>query len=139
MIYAWLCVFAQKAVPYFILPYNDKQLFIILCKSWKQASLVTEHFGPRSREFSDQNDFLSCLPHIGSLLFRISAYTGAKQASRVPFWFRDLSRKNHLVPGHLSHFFVRVISYHFSGHLVPSFIIGFNSLMLFFYVSKFTF
>ena len=36
-------------------------------------------------------------------------------------------------------FSVRVISYHFSGHLVPSFIMGFNSLMLFFYVSKFTF
>ena len=36
-------------------------------------------------------------------------------------------------------FFVRVISYHFSGHLVPSFIMGFNSLMLFFYLSKFTF
>ena len=31
------------------------------------------------------------------------------------------------------HFFVRVISYHFSGHLVLSFIKGFNSLMLFFY------
>ena len=30
-----------------------------------------------------------------------------------------------------SHFFVRVISYHFSGHLVPSFIMGFNSLMLY--------
>ena len=39
----------------------------------------------------------------------------------------------------LSHFFVRVISYHFSGHLVPSIIMGFNSLMLLFYVSKFTF
>ena len=38
-----------------------------------------------------------------------------------------------------SHFFVQVISYHFSGHLFPSFIMGFNSLMLFFYVSKFTF
>ena len=36
-----------------------------------------------------------------------------------------------------SHYFVRVISYHFSGHLVLFFIKGFNSLMLFFYVSKF--
>ena len=47
------------------------------------------------------------------------------------------------VPGHLirdnsSHFFVRVISYLFSGHLVPSFINGFNSLVLVFYVQKFT-
>ena len=77
--------------------------------------------------------------YIGSVLFRTSAYTGTKQASRVPFWLRDLSHQNHLVPGHLVPFFVRVISYHFSGHLVPSFIMGFNSLMLFFYVSKFAF
>ena len=28
--------------------------------------------------------FLSCLTYIGSVLFRTSAYTGAKQASRVP-------------------------------------------------------
>ena len=39
--------------------------------------------------------------YIGSVLFRTSAYTGAKQASRVPYWFRILSRQNHLVPGHL--------------------------------------
>ena len=35
-----------------------------------------------------------------------------KQASRAPFWFRDLSRQNHLVPGHLVPFFR-------PGHLVP--------------------
>ena len=65
----------------------------------------------------------------GSVLFRTSAYTGAKQASKVPFWFRDLSRQNRLVPGQL----VRVISYHFSGHLVPSFMMGFkfiNAILL---------
>ena len=70
--------------------------------------------------------------YIGSVLFQTSAYTGAKQASRVPFWFRDLSRQNHLVPGHL-------IPFCRPGHLVLSFIMGFNSLMLFFYMSKFTF
>ena len=43
--------------------------------------------------------------YIGSVLFRTSAYIGAKQASRVPFWFRDLSCQNHLVPGHLVPFF----------------------------------
>ena len=69
--------------------------------------------------------------YIGSVLFRTSAYTGAKQAGRVPFWFRELSRQNHLLSGHLIPCF-RL------GHLVPSFIMGFNSLMLFFYVSKFT-
>ena len=52
--------------------------------------------------------------HIGSVLFRTSAYTGAKQASRVPFWFRGLSRQNHLVPRHLVPFFR-------PGHLVPLF------------------
>ena len=31
--------------------------------------------------------------YIGSVLLRTSAYIGAKQASRVPFWFRDLSRQ----------------------------------------------
>ena len=36
-----------------------------------------------------------------------------------------------------SQFFVRVIPYHFSGHLVLYFIKAFNSLMLFLYVSKF--
>ena len=39
--------------------------------------------------------------YIGSVLFQTSAYTGAKQANRVLFWFRDLSCQNHLVPGHL--------------------------------------
>ena len=73
--------------------------------------------------------------YIGSVLFRTSVYTEAKQASRVPFWFRDLSRQTYHVPGHLVPFF----SYNFSGHLVPSVIMGFNSLKLFFYVSKFTF
>ena len=67
--------------------------------------------------------------YIGSVLFRTSAYTGAKQASRVPFWFRDLSRQNHLVPGHFIPFFR-------PSHLVPSFIMGFNSLMLFFLCVK---
>ena len=36
--------------------------------------------------------------YIGSVLFRTSAYSGAKQASRIPFWFRDLSRQNHPIP-----------------------------------------
>ena len=70
--------------------------------------------------------------YIGSVLFRTSAYTGAKQASRVPFWFRDLPRQNRLVPGHLLPVFR-------PGHLVPSFIMRFNSLMIFFCVSKLTF
>ena len=52
--------------------------------------------------------------NIGSVLFRTSAYIGAKQVSRVPFWFRDLSRQNHLIPGHLVPFFR-------PGHLVPLF------------------
>ena len=52
--------------------------------------------------------------HIGFVLFRTSAYTGAKQASRVPFWFRDLSRQNYLVPGHL-------VPYFRPCHLVPLF------------------
>ena len=47
--------------------------------------------------------------YIGSVLFRTSAYTDAKKASRVTFWFRDLSRQNHLDP-----FFP-------AGHLVPLF------------------
>ena len=47
--------------------------------------------------------------YIGSVLFWTSAYTDAKKASRVTFWFRDLSRQNHLVP-----FFL-------AGHLVPLF------------------
>ena len=88
--------------------------------------------------------FLSCLPHTLDrfFFFRTSAYTGAKLASRVPFWFRDLSRQKPITYMYLdisSHIFVRVISYHFSDHLAPSFIMGFNSLMLFFYVSKLTF
>ena len=74
--------------------------------------------------------------YIRSVLYRTSAYTGAKQASRVPFWFRDLSRQNQNIS---SHFFVRVILYYFSGYLVSSLRMGFNSFMLFFYVSKFTF
>ena len=88
-----------------------KQLFNILCKSWKQAARVA---GPGNRNFRTKTIFLSCLPHFGSILFRTSAYTGAKQASRVPFWFRDLSRQNHLVPGHLVPFFR-------PDHLVPLF------------------
>ena len=49
--------------------------------------------------------------YIESVLFRTSAYTGAKLASRVPLWFRDLPRQN-LVPGHLVPF---------PGHLIPLF------------------
>ena len=79
-----------------------------------------------------KNQLLYCLPYTGSVLFRTSAYTDAKQASRVTFSFRDLSRQNHLVPGHLIPVFRQ-------GHLVPTIIMGFNSLMLFFYVLKFTF
>ena len=68
------------------------------------------------------SSFLSCLPHcfaccktyIGSVLFRTSAYTGAKQSSRVPFWFPDLLRQNGLVPGHL-------VPFSRPGHLVPLF------------------
>ena len=42
--------------------------------------------------------------YIGSVLFRTSAYTGAKQASRVPFWFRDLSRQTISYQDISSHF-----------------------------------
>ena len=45
--------------------------------------------------------------------FGLYRRTGAKQASRVPFWFQE-SRQNHLVPGHLVPFFR-------PGHLVPRF------------------
>ena len=62
--------------------------------------------------------------YFGSVLFQTSAYIDAKQASRVPFWFRDLSRQNHLVPGYLIPFFS-------SGSSIPIFYNGFNSLMLF--------
>ena len=77
--------------------------------------------------------------YVGSVLFQTSAYTGAKQASRVPFWFRDLSRQNHLVPGHLVPYIRPCHLVPFFGSPHPIFYKGFNSLMIFFYVSKFTF
>ena len=84
--------------------------------------------------------FLSCLPYIYWVGFVSDFGLYRRQTSQQgPFWFRDLSRQNHLVSAHLVLFYRPVISYHFSGHLVPSFIMGFNLLMLFFYVSKLLF
>ena len=99
--------------------YYDKKLFNILCKSWKQASWVRDISDPGNGTFRTKKRFFvllatACKTYIGSVLFRTSTYTGAKQASRVPFWFRDLSCQNHLVPGYIIPFFR-------PGHLVPLF------------------
>ena len=120
------------------IPYNDKKMFNILCKSGKQSS--RDILDPANGTFRTKTIF--CLPwHI---LDRFCFGLRLIQAQNKPAGYHSGSgtcRAKTISYLDISfHFFVRVISYHFSGHLVPPFILmGFNSLMLFFYVSKFTF
>ena len=93
-----------------------KKLFHILCKSWKQASWVTGLFGPK-RFF-----VLPATYWIGFVSDRLiqapnkqaGYHSGSGTCRAKTISYLDIS-----------HFFVRVISYHFAGHLVPSFIMGF--------------
>ena len=75
---------------------------------------INQLYNDNLRKLPNEYEDVSVMTYIGSVLFRTSGYTCAKQASKVPFGFRDLSRQNQLVPGHLVPFFR-------PGQLVPLF------------------
>ena len=114
---------------------------LVFCVIFKPPSTILIDFGYMSMDLScSLGLFLSCLLHIlDRFCFGLRLIRAPNKPAGYHFGSGTCRAKTISYQDISSHFFAPVISYHFSGHLVPSFIMGFNSLMRLFCLSKFTF